>query len=404
MKGHIAVVNAGSSSVKFSIFDINDGDPRFIYKGKVTGIGAAQGHFLAQDARLKRIEDRVVSSSAERLTHQQAFSMLQQWVSERHEPGDIVAVGHRVVHGGADYTTPVVVDESALDTLEKLCPLAPLHQPHNLNAIRAVQDINPDLLQVACFDTAFHYTQSENEQLFALPHALRNKGIRRYGFHGLSYEYIASVLPDYVGDEADKRVIVAHLGNGASMCAMRKRESVATTMGFTALDGLPMGTRSGALDPGVVLYLIGELGMTSDQVTELLYRKSGMLGLSGMTNDMRRLLVSDEANAKRAVDFFIHRIKREIGALTAVLGGLDALVFTAGIGENAAPVRQGVCDGLRYLGIEIDHKANDAGRSKISTEASTVSVCVIPTYEGLMIARHTYQLLLRNQAMAAPRD
>jgi len=404
MKGHIAVVNAGSSSVKFSIFDINSGDPRFIYKGKVTGIGAAQGHFLAQNANLESIEDQLVTSAGEPLTHQQAFSMLQQWVTERHEPGDIIAVGHRVVHGGTNYTTPVVVDESVVHELEKLCPLAPLHQPHNLKAIRAVHDINPDLLQVACFDTAFHHTQLENEQLFALPQELRDKGIRRYGFHGLSYEYIASVLHEYVGDDADKNVIVAHLGNGASMCAMQKRQSVATTMGFTALDGLPMGTRCGALDPGVVLYLIGELGMKTDQVTELLYRKSGLFGLSGMSNDMRHLLISDDANAKRAVDFYIHRIKRETGALTAVMDGLDVLVFTGGIGANAATIRQGVCEGLKHLGIEIDAEANNTGQSKISTNDSAVSVCVIPTYEGLMIARQAYQILLQQYEVATGND
>jgi len=393
MKGHIAVVNAGSSSVKFSIFDINSGDPTFIYKGKVTGIGATQGHFLARNANLEPIEDQLVTPAGEQLTHQQAFSMLQQWVTERHEPGDIVAVGHRVVHGGMDYSTPAVLNESVLHKLEKLCPLAPLHQPHNLKAIRAVHDINPNLLQVACFDTAFHHTQLENELLFALPRELRDKGIRRYGFHGLSYEYIASVLPDYVGDDADKRVIVAHLGNGASMCAMQNRQSVSTTMGFTALDGLPMGTRCGALDPGVVLYLIGELGMTTNQVTELLYRESGLLGLSGMTNDMRKLLANNNANAKRAVDFYIHRIKREIGALTAVMDGLDVLVFTAGIGANASPIRQGVCDGLKHLEIEINVEANSTGQAKISTNDSPVSVCVIPTYEGLVIARQTYQKL-----------
>ncbi len=401
MKGHIAVVNAGSSSVKFSIFDINDGDPKFIYKGRITGIGGTQGHFIAKDTHKNIIAERVVNPTAKRLNHQQSFSILAQWVSERQEPGDIVAVGHRVVHGGMDYNTPMVVDNSLLHELEKLCPLAPLHQPHNLNAIRAVQEMDPDLLQVACFDTAFHHTQLENEQLFALPRELHDQGIRRYGFHGLSYEYIASVLPDYVGDDADKRVIVAHLGNGASLCAMHMRRSVATTMGFTALDGLPMGTRCGALDPGVVLYLIDELGMSTDQVTALLYRESGLRGLSGLSNDMRRLLASDDANAKRAVDFFIHRIKREVGALTAVMGGLDVLVFTAGIGENAAPIRQGICDDLKHLGIEIDSEANNTGQSKISTNGSAVSVCVIPTYEGLMIAQHTYQLLVQHQAMTA---
>jgi acetate kinase len=300
-----------------------------------------------------------------------------------------VAVGHRVVHGGEQFAAPVLVDDPILDQLEKLAPLAPLHQPHNLAPIRVIGRIAPNVAQVACFDTAFHRSQPPVSQIYALPRDLSATGVKRYGFHGLSYDYIASVLPGLVGDAARGRVVVAHLGNGCSMCAMRDGESVATTMGFTALEGLPMGTRSGAIDPGVILYLLTERAMSVADVSDLLYHRSGLLGMSGISNDMRTLLASNAREAADAVDLFVYRITRELGSLAAALGGLDVLVFTAGIGEHAAPVRARVCENAAWLGIRLDAAANLSGDPRISTADSPVSVWVVPTNEELMIARHT---------------
>jgi acetate kinase len=280
--------------------------------------------------------------------------------------------------------------------LEQLVPLAPLHQPHNLAAIRSIVSIKPDVPQVACFDTAFHCSQPPVAQAFALPRDLTDQGIKRYGFHGLSYEYISSVLPDYVGSRADGRVIVAHLGNGASMCAIQNRKSLATTMGFTALDGLPMGTRCGSIDPGVILYLLSELHMDAPGITDLLYYRSGLLGVSGLSSDMRELLTSDSPRAAEAIDLFVYHIQRELGSLAAALGGLDVLVFTAGIGEHAAPIRARVCQDLQWLGVQFDETANRSGGPKISNDNSAVSVWVIPTDEDLMIARHTSNVINRS--------
>ena len=300
------------------------------------------------------------------------------------------AVGHRVVHGGEHYVAPVRVDADVLRKLEALIPLAPLHQPHNLAPIRMILASAPEMAQVACFDTAFHHTQSRVEQAFALPPSITERGVRRYGFHGLSYEYIASVMV-----QRDKalagRVVVLHLGNGASMCAIRGGSSVATTMGFTALDGLPMGTRCGALDPGVVLYLMEELQMDLGQVQTLLYQQSGLLGVSGISSDMRTLEASTTEGAKDAINLFTYSINRQLGALVATLGGLDAIVFTAGIGENSVLVREQVCRGAAWLGVELDDAANRAGASRISTAASNVQAWVIPTDEELVIAAHTRQ-------------
>jgi len=279
-----------------------------------------------------------------------------------------------------------------LQELEALVPLAPLHQPHNLTPIRSLAKLRPDLPQIACFDTAFHTTQASVAQAFALPHALSESGIKRYGFHGLSYEYVASVLPEHLGAGADGRIVVAHLGAGASMCAMRARRSVATTMGFTALEGLPMGTRTGAIDPGVILHLMGERRMSLAAITELLYTKSGLLGMSGVSPDVRDLLASGSPLAARALDVFVYRVGRELGSLAAALGGLDALVFTAGIGEHAAPIRARICDGLGHLGVEIEPARNAANAPVISSATSRATVRVIPTDEELMIARHTRAL------------
>jgi len=301
-----------------------------------------------------------------------------------------------VVHGGARYREPTRLTPEVLDDLRALAPLAPLHQPHNLAAIDAVTESQPDVPQVACFDTSFHRGQSAVAELVPLPAEIRARGVQRYGFHGLSYEYIASVLPRVAPAVAEGRVIVAHLGSGASMCALKNRRSVDCTMGFTALEGLCMGTRPGSLDPGVVLHLFQALNLTAHEVEVMLYRKSGLLGISGISNDMRDLLASDAPEARLAIDYFVHRAAKEVGALTAALGGLDALVFTAGIGEKSAEIRRRICASSAWLGIELDEKANEAGGPLISRAGSRVSAWTIPTNEELMIARHTGAVLALN--------
>ena len=305
----------------------------------------------------------------------------------------LVGVGHRVVHGGLEYSQPVRVDAAVLQALEKFVPLAPLHQPHNLAPIRLLAERAPQLPQVACFDTSFHRSNPEIAQMFALPAELHAQGIRRYGFHGLSYEYIASVLSGFDAKAAAGRTVVLHLGNGASMCAITAGKSVASTMGFTAVEGLPMGTRCGSVDPGVLLYLMDQRGMDARAIEKLIYNQSGLLGVSGISSDMRTLLASDDARAKLAVDLYLYRIRRELGSLAAALGGLDAVVFTAGIGENAAVIRERVCRDAAWLGVELDAAANSTGGPRISTPASGVSAWTIPTNEELMIARHTRALL-----------
>jgi acetate kinase len=304
-------------------------------------------------------------------------------------------VGHRVVHGGADYAAPVRLDAATVDKLHKLVPLAPLHQPHNLAPIRELLARAPDLPQVACFDTAMHRSNPPLAQMFALPQELSDAGVRRYGFHGLSYEYIASVLPRHDERAARGRTVVLHLGNGASMCALLAGRSIASTMGFTAVDGLPMGTRCGAIDPGVILYLMDERGMDARAVEKLIYSQSGLLGVSGVSSDMRVLLDSAEPRAKLAIDLFVYRIGRELGSLAAALGGLDAIVFTAGIGERAAPIRERVCKDAAWLGVEIDATANTQHGPRISTAASRTAAWVMPTNEELMIARHTRDLIAK---------
>jgi acetate kinase len=305
----------------------------------------------------------------------------------------LAALGHRVVHGGMRHSEPARVTPELLTELEELVPLAPLHEPHNLAPIRTAMRLNPELPQIACFDTAFHRTAPELEQAFALPYTLYEEGIRRYGFHGLSYEYIASVLPETAPEIADGRVVVAHLGNGCSACAMQARRSVATTMGFTALDGIPMGTRCGVLDPGVVLHLMQQKGMTAETLVDLLYRRSGMLGVSGVSSDFRELLASDKPRARFAIDLFCYNAARHIGSLAAALGGLDGLVFTGGVGENAAAIREQICRASAWLGLELDTLANNRHQNKISTASSRVAAYVIKTDENLMIARHARALI-----------
>jgi acetate kinase len=389
----ILVLNAGSSSVKFSVFLTKGAELELWLRGQAEGLLTAP-RFVVKDAGGKVVSERSWKEG-ESLGHEGAVSHLIDFLRSNRAEDRLVAVGHRVVHGGLEYSEPIRVTPEVLRALEKLIPLAPLHQPHNLGPIRHLLEQMPNLLQVACFDTAFHRTQPELAQAFALPEEITDRGVRRYGFHGLSYEYIASALPGVDPRAAAGRVVVAHLGNGASMCAMQAGRSVASTMGFTAVDGLPMGTRSGSLDPGVVLYLVDELKMDARAIEKLIYQESGLLGVSGTSSDMRALLSSDAPRAKLAVDLFVYRIGRELGSLVAALGGLDALVFTAGIGEHAVPIRERVIQGAGWLGLTLDGAANASDGPRISAGSSRVAAYVIPTNEELMIARHTRGLILR---------
>ena len=401
MSDAILVLNAGSSSIKFSMFPGHERPTRqgLICEGECEGIGH-RIHFTAKDRSRTPLVDAHLTEST---THEEALAALLDWIEGHFQNDELVAAGHRVVHGGSLYTAPVVIDATVAAELRRLIPLAPLHQPHNLAAIDELSRLHPALPQVACFDTAFHHTQSEVATAFALSRRLTDEGIRRYGFHGLSYEYIASVLPGVLGaGAADGRVVVAHLGSGASLCALRKRRSVATTMGFTALDGLVMSRRSGNIDPGVILYLMQEKGMTAEDVSHMLYNESGLLGVSGLSDDMRTLLASDDPLAKDAVDLFVYRVGRELGSMAAALGGIDALVFTAGIGEHAAEIRRRVCDDAAWLGVDLDQSANLGGRALITHQDSRTSAWVIPTDEDLMIARHVWTLLNSGAASLDP--
>jgi len=390
MAAAVLVLNAGSSSLKFTEYVAGaDGALTMKVGGNLEEL-YGNARFRARDAAGETIGDH---SWAEPPQHAGALEFLLEWLQGHARDAQIAAIGHRVVHGGEIYSAPVRVDAQVLDTLQQFVPLAPLHQPHNLMPIRALLDAHPEIPQVACFDTAFHRTIPPVAEAFALPPAITDRGVRRYGFHGLSYEYIASVLPQHDVRAAEGRTIVLHLGNGASMCAMQRGRSVASTMGFTAVDGLPMGTRCGALDPGVVLYLLQELNMDAAAIESLLYKESGLLGVSGVSSDMRALLESPEPRAKFAVDIFVYRIVRELGSLAAALGGLDAVVFTAGIGERAVPVRKAVCEQSTWLGIELDEQANSRSDPRISTPSSKIGAWVLPTNEELMIARHTYGIV-----------
>jgi len=387
----IAVLNAGSSSLKFSLFAERGGALELTAGGQTEGLYTAP-RFVAKDRDRKTLAEKSWGEGV-KLGHDGALDHLIAFL--RGELGDarLAGVGHRVVHGGLEYSRPVRVDANVLAALEKYVPLAPLHQPHNLAPIRTLLQRQPDLPQVACFDTAFHRVQPEVAQAFALPKSITDRGVRRYGFHGLSYEYIASVLPAHDPKAAAGKTVVLHLGNGSSMCAMAKGRSVASTMGFTAVDGLPMGTRCGSLDPGVILYLMDELKMDARAIEKLIYQESGLLGVSGISSDMRALLASNEPGAKAAIELYVYRIGRELGSLAAALGGLDAIVFTAGIGENSAVLRERVCNDARWIGVELDPAANGAGDPRISTAASRVAAWAIPTNEELMIAQHTRGLL-----------
>src|SRR5580693_6072176 len=367
----IGVINAGSSSVKFSFYE---GDRR-ILNGQVEGIGAHPSA-IATGPQGEKLAPPDLGTKPPTVPSEVLPAILP-WTRERLGTRRLAALGHRVVHGGLHHSRPARVTPELLAELEALVPLAPLHEPHNLAPIKMAMTLNPDLPQLACFDTAFHRTAPEVEQAFALPYALYEEGVRRYGFHSLSYEYIASVLPEHAPEIAEGRVVVLHLGNGCSACALKARTSVATTMGFTALDGLPMGTRCGALDAGVVLHLIQQKGMSAEALVDLLYRRSGMLGLSGVSSDFRELLVSAEPRARFAIDVFCYCTARWIGSLAAALGGLDGVVFTAGVGENAAPVRSAICRACGWLGLELDEAANREHRTRISMPKSRVAAYVI---------------------------
>jgi acetate kinase len=405
MKGAISVINSGSSSIKFSLFDQDEPKLlRLICRGQVDGIGG-KPVFRVSNAGGEHIEEKRWQAD-DGPVHEQLLDFLVAWIGKfRHSLGlALLGVGHRVVHGGSIYSKPVIVDDPTLAALERFSPLAPLHQPHNLETIRTIQKLSPATPQVACFDTAFHATIPPVAQRYGLPHQLSEEGVRRYGFHGLSYEYVSKRLAKIAPEVARGRVIIAHLGSGASMCALKDGRSVASTMGFSAMDGLIMGTRPGNLDPGVLFYLIEEKGYSLDELSDLLYRRSGLLGMSAISNDMRVLLRSEKQQAKEAIATFVYRLQRELGSLTAALGGLDALVFTAGIGENSPEIRELSAESASWLGVDLDRSANLRGDTRISTTGSRVSVWVIPTNEELMIAMHTRDVLISRSSSSVSKE
>jgi acetate kinase len=390
MREPILVINAGSSSIKFSVFATeSDRSLALGAHGQVEGIGTS-ARFEATNAEGNKLSEQKLAAN----DHDAAIAAILEWFSG-HSGGEagFAGIGHRVVHGGGEFSQPVLIDKRVIDALAALVPLAPLHQPHHVAAIRAFAAAAPSVPQVACFDTAFHHSQPASALHFALPRALTAKGVRRYGFHGLSYEYIVSVLPRIAPGCARGKLVVAHLGNGASLCAIEEGRSVATTMGLTPVDGLVMGTRTGLLDPGAILYLLQHEGMSAAAIEKLIYEQSGLLGVSGLSSDMRELLASRQSEAKEAVDLFVYRIGRELGSLAAALGGLDGLVFTGGIGEHAAEIRARVCRDAQWLGVSLDEAANEAGGPCISPPGSAASAWVVPTDENLMVARHTRRLL-----------
>ncbi len=394
----ILVLNAGSSSIKFQLYDIGPGDTlsrRF--RGQIDGIGTAHPRLRARDGNDAPLVDDALDPAAA-ADGEAAQAVLGGWILERLGAPPL-AVGHRVVHGGPDLAAPALVDDALLAKLEKLVPLAPLHQPNNLAPIRSIRARRPDLPQVACFDTAFHRGHPPVAERFALPESLYAEGVRRYGFHGLSYEFIASQLPVAAPEIARGRVVVMHLGSGVSACAIQDGRSVESTMGFTALDGLPMGTRPGQLDPGVVLYL-AEQGMTPAAISHFLYHECGLKGLSGVSNDVRDLLASDSPGARLALDYFAHRTAQAVTALGTAMGGLDGIVFTAGVGENAVPVRAAICARLAWIDLVLDKAANETAGPRISAPESRIAAYVIPTNEERMIAQHTLGVLRRMQEAA----
>jgi acetate kinase len=392
----IAVINAGSSSIKFALFD-DDESQRLLFRGQIENIGVAP-RLTVGDAGGDQVAEHEWSPTE--LDHKSATKVILETAIGLLGGKPVGAVGHRVVHGGSEFAAPTVVTSDVIASLKKLCPLAPLHQPHNIAPIEAIRSAAPHIAQVACFDTAFHQTQSRLAYSFALPRELTDSGVRRYGFHGLSYDYVVGRLRELAPDHVDKRIVIAHLGNGASLCAIHRGRSVATTMGFTAVEGLMMGTRCGAIDPGVLIYLMDEKKLNARGLEELVYKKSGLLGVSGITSDMRALRQSNEPRAREAIELFVYRIIREIGSLAAALGGLDGLVFTGGIGQRDAKTRREVVEGCAWLGAAIDEQANAIGMGRIDGASSDVPVWVVPTDEERVIARHTAALVGHAPAMA----
>jgi len=391
MDDYALVINAGSSSLKFCVYQRPAGNVwRLEARGQIDGIGTSPRLSARNEAGGSLTDEKLDASVRD---GRAALEVLAGWLRAHYGGSRVLGVGHRVVHGGAKYTGPSIVTSRVLADLRELVPLAPLHQPYNIAAIEAVSEKLPAVPQVACFDTSFHRGQPAVAELIPLPKAIRDAGVQRYGFHGLSYEYIASALPAVAPEIADGRVIVAHLGSGASLCAMKARKSMDSTLGFTALDGLCMGTRPGSIDPGVILHLFQTLGLSAADVEKMLYKQSGLIGISGISNDMRDLLTSSEPAARLALDYFVYEAAKHIGALAAVLGGVDALVFTAGIGEHSTEIRRRICEASAWLGITLDDSANAAHGPRISTAGSRVSAWVVPTNEELMIARHTGALL-----------
>lgn len=388
MTRHIVTFNAGSSSIKFALFEANGDAPSALASGLVEMVGDKR-RIEARNNTGAKTHAVTWSGEGKGPFHPDALHRILDWLLNGYPSANVTAAGHRVVHGGVKYAAPVVVTDDVLQHLRSLVPLAPLHEPHNIAGIAAAQEAWPDIPQIACFDTAFHRAHPFVNDVFALPRSYYDEGVRRYGFHGLSYEYVSHRLREIAPHHAAGRVVVAHLGNGASMCAIRDGQSVASSMGFTALDGLPMGTRCGQLDPGVVLYLMQEKRLSAEQIADLLYRQSGLKGLSGVSHDMRELEASDRPEAQQAIEYFVFRIRRELGGLAAVLEGIDAIVFCGGIGEHAWRVRAQVLEGMEWIGVELDRSANRESAQIISSERSRVRVFVIPTDEEAMIARHT---------------
>jgi acetate kinase len=400
MSRHVVTLNAGSSSIKFALFELNGGEPVALAIGLVEMLGETR-RIKVSNGDGVAIHEEGWPEAAGASFHTDALRRILTWRSGTFPNANVVAAGHRVVHGGIHYDAPVLVTDEVLRDLEALTPLAPLHQPNNIAGILAAREAWPHVRQVACFDTAFHRAHPFVNDVFALPRKFYDEGVRRYGFHGLSYQYVTGKLRQIAPLYAAGRVVVAHLGNGASMCAIRDGHSIGSSMGFTALDGLPMGTRCGQLDPGVVLYLMQEKKMSAEAISDLLYRESGLKGLSGLSHDMRELEASDSTEAQQAIEYFVFRIRRELGGLAAVLEGIDAVVFCGGIGEHAWRVREGVLEGMEWIGIELDRTANLESRQVISSERSRVRVFVIPTNEEAMIARQTLEVLDRESPSAA---
>jgi acetate kinase len=404
MNGCIAVLNAGSSSIKFALYDLQNIETA-LYRGQIEQIGVSP-HLHVVNADGEPVAER--NWPTDGFDHQAATKVLLETSRELLRGEPVAAIGHRVVHGGMNYAAPIRVNAEVIAALSKLVPLAPLHQPHNLAPIKVIAEAAPHIPQVACFDTAFHRTQPPLAQLFALPRKFTEAGVRRYGFHGLSYEYVSSRFREIAPELANGRVVIAHLGNGASLCGVLAGRSVATTMGFTAVDGLMMGTRCGSIDPGVLIYFMDSYGMDARAIENLVYRESGLLGVSGISSDMRKLRASSDPAAAEAIALFVYRNVREVGSLAAALGGLDALVFTGGIGENDAAARAAIAEGCGWLGLHLDEALNASGAGRISAEGSRVPAWVVPTDEERMVAQHTSTLLgigsskeLRNESARA---